>query len=91
MIEIDYHLQKCQSNIKYRGLSFDLAKQFDFDNALIWEDTRHDYGERRLCALGFIEQRLHCVVFTLRDDVFWIISLRKANKREEKRYEKFIT
>ena len=91
MIEIDYHLPKCQSNIKNRGLSFDLAKQFDFENALIWEDTRHDYGERRLSALGFIEQRLHCVVFTLRNDIFWIISLRKANKREVKRYEKLNT
>ena len=58
--------------------------------SLIWEDTRKDYGECRLCALGFIGERLHNVVFTIRDNIYWIISLRKANKREVKRYEAFI-
>lgn len=90
MIEINYDPAKCKWNIQERGLSFDLAKEFDFDDALIWEDTRKDYGECRLCALGFIGERLHNVVFTIRDNIYWIISLRKANKREVKRYEAFI-
>jgi hypothetical protein len=39
-------------------------------------------------VLGFIEDRLHSVVFTPRDGKPRVISLRKANKREVKRYEK---
>lgn len=75
-------------NISQRGLSLDLAEQLDWATALIWEDRRKDYGERRYCVLGFIEDRLHSVVLTPRDGKPRVISLRKANKREVKRYEK---
>lgn len=75
-------------NISQRGLSLDLAEQLDWATALIWEDRRKAYGERRYCVLGFIEDRLHSVVLTPRDGKPRVISLRKANKREVKRYEK---
>ena len=77
-------------NIAERGLSLDLAEQLDWTTALIWEDKRKDYGERRYCVLGFVEDRLHSVVFTPRDGKPRVISLRKANKREVNRYEKAI-
>ena len=77
-------------NIAERDLSLDLAEQLDWTTALIWEDKRKDYGEQRYCVLGFIEHRLHSVVFTPRDGTPRVISLRKANKREVKRYEKSI-
>jgi uncharacterized DUF497 family protein len=62
---------------------------FEWDNALIVEDTRTDYGERRFQALGFIDGRLHVLVFTPRAANTHVISLRKANKREVKRYEAY--
>ncbi len=77
-------------NIAERDLSLDLAEQLDWTTALIWEDKRKDYGEQRYCVLGFIEHRLHSVVFTPRDGKPRVISLRKANKREVNRYEKSI-
>lgn len=77
-------------NIAERGLSLDLAEQVDWTTALIWEDKRKDYGEKRYCVLGFIEHRLHSVVFTSRNGKPRVISLRKANKREVNRYEKSI-
>ena len=43
---------KNAKNIAERGLSFALAAELDWKAALIVEDTRHDYGELRLCALG---------------------------------------
>ena len=79
---------KDDRNIAERGLSLDLAEQLDWATALIWEDNRKDYGERRYCVLGFSEDRLHSV--TPRDGKPRVISLRKANKREVKRYEKTI-
>ncbi len=66
----------------------DLAEHLDWATALIWEDTRKDYGERRYCVLGFIAGRLHSAVFTPREGKPRVISLRKANRREVKRYEK---
>jgi hypothetical protein len=68
------------------GLPFTLVEQLDWSAALIEEDVRKDYGERRYRALGFIGDRLHAVVFTPRADKVHVISLRKANQREVKIY-----
>jgi uncharacterized DUF497 family protein len=62
-------------------------QRLQWDSALIIEDSRRDYGERRFQALGLIEARLHMLVFTPRGSQVHVVSLRKANKREVKRYE----
>jgi len=36
--------------------------------------------------LGYIDMRLYCAIFVDRGGIRRIISLRKANKREEKTY-----
>ena len=87
-MKIEYDPNKNRRNITKRGISFDLAERFEWDTALIWEDTRYNYGETRFCALGYIEIRMYHLVFTYRDDTVRIISLRKANKREIKHYAK---
>jgi hypothetical protein len=87
---MDKDPEKERRNIAERGLSLDLAEQLDWTTALIWEDLRREYGERRYCVLGWIEDRLHSVVFTPRHGKPRVISLRKANKREVSRYEKAI-
>jgi len=74
-------------NIRERGLDFALAKTFDWDTALIIEDTRQDYGEPRWRAMGKIGNKLYALVYTLRGDTIRIISLRRANSREEAFYE----
>ncbi len=78
---------KDEENIRQRGISFETAVRFELNTALIWKDTRTEYGEARYCAIGHIGDRLHVLVFTPRDDAMRVISLRKANKREVKRYE----
>jgi uncharacterized DUF497 family protein len=54
--------------------------------AVILEDARKDYGERRFRVFGYIEERLYAVVFTPREGAVHVISFRKANSREVKRY-----
>lgn len=49
-------------------------------------DSRFDYGETRQIAFGFINRRLFVCVYTDRDEERRVISLRKANSREVKRY-----
>lgn len=87
-MKIEYDETKNERNIKVRGISFDFATEFDFGCALILEDNRRDYGERRFQAIGFIGNRLHVMVFTSRQEVLRFVSLRKANKREAYKYEK---
>ncbi|MGX7003488.1 BrnT family toxin [Caballeronia sp. KNU42] len=84
---ISYNAQKSEANIQERGLSFEAARDFVMSSALIVEDCRNIYLERRFQALGFIADRLHMLVFTPRGDKIHVISLRKANLREVKRYE----
>ena len=86
-MEVEFDPDKNERNIRERGLSFELAAEFDFESALIREDTRRDYGESRFRSLGFIGPELHALVFTVRGDALRIISLRKANRRERTLYE----
>ena len=86
-MDISFDSAKSEKNVLVRGISFELAAGFEWGGALIVEDLRKDYGERRFQALGLIENRLHMMVFTPRASKAHVISLRKANKREVKRYE----
>lgn len=51
-------------------------------------DLRRDYGETRLRVFGMIDSRLHVGVITRRGDVTRVISLRRANRREQRTYAK---
>ena len=84
---ISFDPRKSERNIAERGLSFELVEEFEWDSALVVEDGRRDYGERRFQALGMITGRLHALVFTPRAGRVHVISLRKANRREIRLYE----
>jgi uncharacterized DUF497 family protein len=86
-VDISFDAAKEARNIATRGISFEQAIAFEWDTALIVADTRKDYGERRFQAFGLIADRLYVLVFTPRSEKTHVISLRKANKREVKRYE----
>ena len=73
-------------NVAERGIPFRLALRLEWSTALLGEDTRKDYGERRFQALGFIGDKLHMLVFTPRPPALHVISLRWANNRERTKY-----
>jgi uncharacterized DUF497 family protein len=78
---------KNDKNVAERGLSFQLVADLEWETAIAVEDTRKDYGERRLRVFGLIGARLHVAVITMRGDAMHVISFRKANRKEVKRYE----
>ncbi len=77
---------KDDSNLDKHGLSLADAEDFEWETAVVCEDTRKQYAEQRLNAIGLIGDRLHVMVYCLRGDAVRVISLRKANLREVKRY-----
>jgi uncharacterized DUF497 family protein len=87
-VHITYDAAKNERNIRRRGLSFDRAADFEFESARIHIDKRKDYGETRYIALGRLDGRVHVLCFCETEDGIRIISFRKANSREVKRYEK---
>lgn len=85
---IDFDPAKNARNVSERGLSFERAADFDFSTAVVVEDTRRAYPERRFCALGLMGERVHMLVFTPVKGGIRVISFRKANRREARNYEK---
>jgi uncharacterized DUF497 family protein len=86
-VHIEFDAPKNDINIRDRGLSFKLAANFDFETAVFQQDSRRDYGEIRLRALGYLDGRIHALVFTETAKGIRVISFRKANKREVLMYE----
>lgn len=75
------------ANLAKHGVDFDEVHGFEWASAVLARDARKDYGEPRFVALGRVGARLCVLVFAVRGEVVRIISLRKANPREVKRYE----
>ena len=86
-MEVDYDPGKNAWNIKERKLAFDRASDLDWNTAHVRLDGRMDYGEQRWIALGFLDGRLHVLVFTETANGIRVISFRKANTREGNIYE----
>ena len=90
-MRITFDQKKNEQNIRERGLLFELAAEFEFKTAYIETDSRREYGETRIIALGRLHARLHVLCFTETADGIRVISFRKANDREVNRYAKTTT
>lgn len=86
-MNIEFDPIKNAKNIAERGLNFERVVDFEFETAIIWIDSRKTYPETRISALGLLSGRVHSLVFTETNTSIRVISFRKANKREVKRYE----
>jgi uncharacterized protein len=85
-MEIEFDPDKDVSNQAKHGVSLALAAELEWDAALVWEDTRYEYGELRMIALAPETNVLYYVAFVDRGEIRRIISLRRANRREVKYY-----
>jgi uncharacterized DUF497 family protein len=86
-VDFSFDPTKNARNIAAHGVSLERAAEFEWRGAFNREDTRHDYGERRFQAFGLIGSRVYILIHTPREGRVHVISLRKANKREVRRYE----
>ena len=85
---VEWDEAKRQINLKKHGVDFAIAVRFETETALLAEDVRYDYEEIRYQALGFIDAKLHFLVYTIRGDARRVISLRRANRKEIEAYGK---
>jgi uncharacterized protein len=75
------------ANLAKHGVDFLDAEDFDWSSAIETIDDRFDYLEDRWIALGYIDSRLHVLIYIMRSGNIRLISLRKANMRERDYYE----
>ena len=89
-MNVTFDPAKDAANMAKHGVSLTEAAGFEWGTAVVWPDTRRDYGEARMVARGYIGLRIMALVFVDRPPEQpterRIISLRKANSREVKRY-----
>ena len=52
-------------------------------------DDRKDYGEQRFITIGYLVDRIVVLVWTLRQGIRRIISMRRANDREQEAFIRF--
>jgi uncharacterized DUF497 family protein len=86
-MKIEFDPSKSAKNARERGLPFDLVAEFEWEGAVFSADQRFDYPEARFLALGFIAGRLYAVIFAGITGGIRVISFRKANAKEVRRYE----
>lgn len=87
-LDFDWHDGKAAANLAKHGVSFEDARRVFLDPWRVDLDTtRIEDGERRRKVTGRMGARLYTVVYTTRDQgLIWLISARRANRAEEKRY-----
>jgi uncharacterized protein len=85
-MDYEFDPTKDDSNLDKHGSPMAEADSFEWETAVVREDTRKPYAERRFKATGYISNRLHVMIFCLRVGAVRVISLRKANPREVRNY-----
>ena len=79
---------KNRSNLAKHGLDIKDAEHVFAGPCVTFEDSRFDYGEERLITLGLLAGRVLVIAHAPRGPATRIISMRKANRREQEIYYK---
>jgi hypothetical protein len=85
-LKITFDPAKRDWTLARRGLDFASAALVFGGDTLDADDDRADYGERRVISVGRLSGRMVIVVWTPRGEARHVISMRKANERERKRF-----
>lgn len=85
-MRITFDPAKRDRTLAERGLDFVRAEEVFAGKEFTREDDRFDYGEDRRITFGILDDRMVVVVWTQRRGARHVISMRKANEREQARY-----
>ena len=85
-MKVEFDPEKCEATLANRGLDMGRAAEVFAAAHITIEDDRIDYGEPRFITIGALDERMVVFVWTWRGENLRVISIRKANEREQKRY-----
>ena len=83
---VEFDAAKRDATLEVRGLDMARAGAVFMGATLTVEDDRQDYGEDRFITIGFLDERMVIPVWTSRNGARRVISMRKANEREQALY-----
>ena len=83
-MEYEWDEVKRVETLARRGPDFDSISHFEWNTATTRRSDRH--GEIRFMATGYIGDRHHTIVYTMRESRFRIISLPLSSRSEVREY-----
>jgi len=91
-MRFEWDLVKAKTNLRKHGVSFETATLVFADPFALFDQDRIDAGELRWIAIGSVDGlRVLVVAHVVRvqdgEEVIRIISARKADRKEKRRYE----
>jgi len=85
--QFEWDDEKAERNWRDHAVTFEMARDVFRDPfAVEWEDLEQSADEERYAVIGMVEERLLFVGYTVRDDRIRIITARKAEAYERRRY-----
>lgn len=85
-LKLTWHEPKRQAALTERGLDFADANKIFANATFEVEDTRENYGEKRMICFGYLYGRLMVVGYVQHGEGRHIFSMRKANEREQSKF-----
>lgn len=85
-MQIEFDPAKRDWTLTERGLDFARAVEVFASIHYTIEDAREDYSETRYITVGKLDGRMVIMIWTPRGEARRIISMRKANEREQKHH-----
>ena len=83
----EWNDDKAAQNWRDHGVSFEMAREaFTAAFAVEWVDAGQDPSEERYAMIGMVESRLLFVAYVMRGERIRIISARKAEPYERRKY-----
>jgi len=87
-MKFEYDENKSQINKEKHGIDFvDAQNLWQDGNALVVPVNVID-DEIRYALISIFKDKCYTAIFTLRDEIYRIISVRRCRKNEERNYEK---
>lgn len=86
-MEFEWDPAKSEATFRLRGFDFAYASRVFSHDRIETPDTRLNYGELRITALGQVENDVLVVIYTVRGANRRIISARRANRKERTQWQ----
>lgn len=85
-MKIEFDEGKRRQTLQMRGLDFAEAGRIFAGPEFTQQDDRLDYSEKRFQTYGLLNERLVMVAWTPIEDGIRVISMRRCNDREKRKF-----
>jgi uncharacterized protein len=87
-MEFEWDIAKAETNKRKHGIGFNDAADALKDPFLVEDlDVNDVYDEERMIAYAKLDGQVLVIIYTMRGDIYRIISARRAEKNEQQYYQ----